>query len=114
MKFMVAPSRSLALKYASQFARVADMFNPQGQGLQSTPSQYADYYKKITSQIRSANGNIKIIAELSTARGNLASMERSFSLVANVVDGMTSWYTNTSDGLKQLDAFLSWFDQNYR
>jgi hypothetical protein len=110
MKFMVAPSRSLALKYASQFASVADMFNPQGQGLQSTPDAYADYYKKITSQIRSANGNIKIIAELSTSRGNLWSMERSFSLVANLVDGVTSWYAN--DGLNQLNAFLTYLKQS--
>ena len=44
----------------------------------------------MTSKLNAAHLGMLIIAELSTARGDLATMEKSLSLVANVVDGVTS------------------------
>jgi hypothetical protein len=111
LQFMVAPSRDLNLRFASQFAALADIYDPQGQGLQPNPSQYAAYYDNITSQIRAANPHVKIIAQVSTAKGNLQNMERCFSLVANVVVGVTSWYQYKD--LSQLNQFLSWFRTNF-
>jgi hypothetical protein len=111
MLFMVAPSRNTNLRYASQFAAFADIYNPQGQALQPNPAQYAAYYDNISSQIRAANPRIKIIAEVSTARGDLQNMEKCFSLVSNVVDGVTVWYQFKD--LAQVNEFLSWHRSNY-
>lgn len=77
--FMVSTTRKLDLQYASQFAAVLDFYNLQGQALQSRPSEYAAFYKDITAQIRTANPHIKIVAQVSTLRGDLQSMQQCFS-----------------------------------
>lgn len=110
--FMVSTTRKLDLQYASQFAAVSDFYNPQGQALQSSPSEYASFYKDIAAQIRTANPHIKIVAQVSTLRGDLQSMQQSFSLVADFVDGVIVWYATTPDSLKQLNSFLNWFSTN--
>jgi hypothetical protein len=114
LKLIAAPSHKLTDIFGSNFAPFADMYILQAQAYQSNSSAYQVYVNNMTSKLKAAHLGMPVIAELSTARGNLASMEKSFSLVANTVDGMTSWYANTPDGLNQLNAFLSWFQQNYR
>jgi hypothetical protein len=114
LKLIATPSHKLTDKFAPNFAAVADLYILQAQAYQSNSSSYQVYVNNMTSKLKAAHLGMPVIAELSTARGDLASMKKSFSLVANVVDGVTSWYANTPDGLNQLNAFLSWFQQNYR
>jgi hypothetical protein len=106
--FMVSTTRNLDLQYASQFAPFADIYNPQGQALQSSPSEYASFYKDITAKIRTANPHIKILAQVSTLRGDLQSMQQSFSLVAPYVDGVIFWYGTTPEQLMLIKQFLNW------
>lgn len=40
-------------------------------------------------------------------------MKESFSQVADIVDGVSCWYSNDAIGLNMLRDFVQWFKQNY-
>ncbi len=114
LKFIAAPSHRLTDKYYSSFAPDADIYILQAQPYQSNSSQYKSYVESIVPKLRASHPGMQIITELSTARGDLQSMQLGFSSVAKIVDGVASWYANTPDSLAQLNQFLEWFQQNYR
>jgi hypothetical protein len=114
LKLIAAPSHLLTDKYYSAFARVADVYILQAQAYQSNSSQYKSYVDSIVPKLRASHSGMPVITELSTARGDLKNMEQSFSSVASIVDGVTSWYANRPDALAQLNQFLGWFEMNYR
>lgn len=114
LKLIAAPSKSLTDKYYSSFAPLADIYILQAQAYQSNSSQYKGYVDSIIPKLRTAHAGMPVITELSTARGDLQSMKQSFSSVADMVDGVTTWYSNTPQALAQLTQFLAWFHQNYR
>jgi hypothetical protein len=114
LKLAAAPSHKLTDTYYASFAPLVDIYILQSQAFQSDSSQYKSYVNSIVPKLRAAHPGMPIIAELSTARGNLQNMMESFSSVANIVDGVTSWYANRPDALAQLNQFLSWFQQNYK
>ena len=63
--------------------------------------------------LKAVNPDIRIITELSTNKGSVSDMEKSFSMVAQYVDGVTVWQESVND-LSQVKRFLEWYNQNYR
>ena len=113
MKCMVTPARALTTQFGAQIAEYVDFYNIQAQGLQAQPSQYKAYVENIVSKLRSANSEMSITVQVSTSRGTLDNMKESFSQVADIVDGVSCWYSNDSEGLNMLGDFVQWFKQNY-
>ena len=114
LKFMVAPSRELTSLYGDQFAKFVDIYDVQAQSLQSKPNEYKDYVEQIVKKLRSSNPEISISAQVSTERGSLDSMRNSISLVAESVDGVTSWYSGDQKALGKLKSFVKWFSDKYK
>jgi hypothetical protein len=113
MAFMSTPSGNVIRPHVEAFAQYSDIVNPQGQTLQQNASTYAQYIINTSSQLRAVNPSIKIIAELSTVKGDVQNMKQAFMSVAPYVDGATIWYRNTPVDLEQIKQFLSWFRSNY-
>jgi hypothetical protein len=114
LKFMVAPSRELTSLYGAQFAKFVDIYDVQAQSLQSKPNEYKNYVEQIVKKLRSSNAEISISAQVSTDRGSLDSMKNSISLVAESVDGVTSWYSGDQKALAKLEGFVKWFSDKYK
>jgi hypothetical protein len=114
LQFIVAPSRSLTDRYYSSIAPFADIYILQAQAFTSDPTKFKSYVQGIVPKINAVNPGMPIIVEVSTARGTLAEMMRCFSAVSGIVDGVTIWYGNTPEDLRQVNEFLRWFDENYK
>jgi hypothetical protein len=114
MKFMVSPSMMLTADFGTQFAPFVDIYNIQAQSLQSRPDEYNDFVEQTVRDLRLANPEISISAQVSTARGSLEGMKKSIASVIDIVDGTSSWYTDDRQGLNRLNSFLKWFNDNYR
>jgi hypothetical protein len=114
MKFMISPSIMLTSEYGSQFAPFVDLYNIQAQSLQTRPNEFNDFVEEVVRELRSANPDISISAQVSTARGSLESMKRSISSVVDIVDGISSWFTDDRVGLVKLNGFIKWFNNEYR
>ncbi len=114
MKFMITPSINLTTHYGTQFAPFVDMYNIQAQSLQSKPYEYRYYVDQIVKELRLANPEMAISVQVSTTRGTLESMKKSFWLVADIVDGTSSWYSNDLGGLNKIRSFIEWFNHKYR
>ena len=114
LKFMVAPSRELTSLYGAQFAKFVDIYDIQAQSLQSKPNEYKNYIEQTVKKLRSNNAEISISAQVSTDRGSLDSMKNSISLVAESVDGVTSWYSGDQKALAKLESFVKWFSDKYK
>jgi hypothetical protein len=114
LKFMVAPSRELTSLHGAQFAKFVDIYDVQAQSLQSKPNEYKNYVEQIVKKLRSSNAEISITAQVSTDRGSLDSMKNSISLVAESVDGVTSWYSGDQKALVRLESFVKWFSDKYK
>ena len=72
-----------------------------------------NYVEQIVKKLRSSNAEISITAQVSTDRGSLDSMKNSISLVAESVDGVTSWYSGDQKALIKLESFVKWFSEKY-
>jgi hypothetical protein len=114
MKFMISPSMKITADFGTQFAPFVDIYNIQAQSLQSRPNEYNDFVEQTVRELRSANPEISISVQVSTARGSLEGMKKSIALVIDTVDGTSSWYTNDRKGLDRLSSFVKWFNDNYR
>ncbi|HEU4446341.1 MAG TPA: hypothetical protein VFR94_16840 [Nitrososphaeraceae archaeon] len=114
MKFMISPSIMLTADFGTQFAPFVDIYNIQAQSLQSRPNEFNDFVKEIARDLRSANPEISISTQVSTARGSLDNMKRSISSVVDIVDGISSWFTDDRNGLNKLNGFIRWFNNEYR
>jgi hypothetical protein len=114
MEFMVAPSHELTNLYGAQFAKYADVYDIQAQSLQSKPNEYKKFVEQVVNELRSSNPRISIIAQVSTDRGSLDSMKNCISFVAELVDGVTSWYSGDQKALDKLASFVAWFSDTYK
>jgi len=112
--FMSSPSRLLTDKYYYSFAKVSDIYQLQAQAFESNPSNYSTYVHNTIPKLKNAHPGMPVSVETSTARGTVFQMEQCFSLVADVVDGSSSWYTDDSAGYTALEQYLRWFVTNYR
>jgi hypothetical protein len=114
MLFMLSPSMMITADFGTQFAPFVDIYNIQAQSLQSRPNEYNDFVEHTVRELRSANPEISISVQVSTARGSLEGMKESIALVIDIVDGASSWYTDDHQGLNRLSSFVEWFNDNYR
>jgi hypothetical protein len=114
MKFMISPSIKLTADFGTQFAPFVDIYNIQAQSLQSRPNEYNNFVEQTVRELRSANPEISISVQVSTARGSLEGMKKSIMSVIDIVDGTSSWYTDDRTGLNKLGGFVKWFDNKYR
>ena len=114
MKFMITPSIMLTADFGAQFAPFVDIYNIQAQSLQSRPNEYNNFVEQTVRELRSANPEISISAQVSTARGSLENMKKSIASVIDIVDGTSSWYTDDRKGLNKLSGFIKWFNDKYR
>ena len=55
--------------------------------------------------LKAVNHDIRIITELSTNKDSISNMEKSFSMVAQYVDGVTVWQESAND-LSKVTRFL--------
>jgi hypothetical protein len=99
--------------YVNQFAPYADIYVIQAQGNESQPSMYKSNVVGAINALRAANPNARIITELSTNTGTLSDMKKSFSMVAQNVDGVTVWPESVK-GLSKVKKFLEWYNAIYR
>lgn len=113
IKLILTPSGRLTELYAKEFAKYTDVYVLQYQALQSTPEEYERYVKNIVKEIRDSNPNVKVIAQVSTLRGDMKSMIDSFNRVKEVIDGITIFYGLDKEEISKLDKFLSYID-NFR
>src|SRR5215212_1175396 len=114
LKFLAVPGYPFNTHaYISQFAPYADIYVIQAQGNESKPSVYQSSVKTRIDTLKQLNPDIRIITELSTNKGTVSDMEKSFSMVAQYVDGVTIWQESVSD-LSKVKRFLEWYNQNYR
>jgi len=114
LKFLAVPGYPFDTNaYISQYAPYADIYVIQAQGNESKPSVYQSSVKSQIEILKAVNPDIRIITELSTNKGTVLDMEKSFSMVAQYVDGVTVWQESVND-LSKVKRFLEWYNQNYR
>jgi hypothetical protein len=114
LKFLAVPGYPFNTNaYISQFAHFADLYVIQAQGNESKPSIYQSSVKSRIDTLKAVNPEIRIITELSTNKGTVSDMQKSFSMVAHYVDGVTMWQGSVKD-LPKVKQFLEWYNQNYR
>ncbi|GIU72278.1 MAG: hypothetical protein KatS3mg003_1757 [Candidatus Nitrosocaldaceae archaeon] len=106
LKLMVAPSGRLTEIYAKELVRFTDVYILQYQALQSNPDDYEKYVKNIVTEIRKVDNNVKLVAQVSTLRGDVKSMIDSFNRVKAVVDGVTIFYGLEHEEIDKLRIFL--------
>ena len=114
LKFLAIPGYPFNTNaYVSQFAHYADIYVIQAQSNESQPLVYQSSVKSQIDALKAVNPNIRIITELSTNKGTVLDMQKSFSMVAQYVDGVTVWQESVKD-LSKVKRFLEWYDRNYR
>jgi hypothetical protein len=113
LQFMAAPSHILTDEYYSSFAKVSDLYNLQAQAFESNPSRYTAYVHSTISNLKSVHPGMPVSVETSTALGTVSQMEQCFSLVADVADGSSTWYTDDAVGYTALQQYLNWFASHY-
>jgi len=110
MQFVLSMSSTNWNQQAATVVPSVDFAILQGEENQSTTSSYSSYYSSISTTIRSKNSNTKLIAEVSTSRGDLTSMQNCVCAVYNFIDGVTVTYTPTdSTSVNQLKSFVNWY-----
>jgi hypothetical protein len=114
LKLLAIPSHKLTDIYYATFAPLADIYGLQAQAYQPDPTQYKAYVSGIVPKLKSAHPGMPVITEVSTNQGTVSNMKKAFSSVADIVDGVTIWYSNTPADLSKVDQFLRWFDSTYR
>ncbi|MEM2856261.1 MAG: hypothetical protein QW416_04080 [Candidatus Nitrosocaldaceae archaeon] len=110
-KMMLSPSGRLTEVYAREFAPYADIYILQYQALQSNPEEYARYVRDIVREIREVDSDVKLIAQVSTLRGDVNSMIDSINRVKDVVDGVTIFYGLEKSEIEKLRVFLDYIKQ---
>jgi hypothetical protein len=114
LKFLAVPGYPFDTNtYVSQFAPYADIYVIQAQGNESQPSMYKSNVVGAINALRAANPNARVITELSTNTGTLSDMKKSFSMVAQNVDGVSVWPESVK-GLSKVKKFLEWYNAIYR
>jgi hypothetical protein len=112
LKLLAIPSHKLTDVYYNSFAPLADIYGLQAQVYQPNTSEYKTYVQGIVPKLKAAHPGMPIITEISTNQGSANNMKLAFSMVDDIVDGVTIWYKE--EGITKLNNFLEWFDQNYR
>jgi hypothetical protein len=114
LKFLAVPGYPFDTNtYVSRFAPYADIYVIQAQGNESEPSMYKSNVVGAINALHAANPNARVITELSTNTGTLSDMKKSFSMVAQNVDGVTVWPETLKD-LSKVKKFLEWYNAIYR
>jgi hypothetical protein len=107
LKFLAVPGHPVdTARTAGQFASFADLYIIQAEPKQSDPDAYKSFVVSIVNAVKAANTDTTIITELSTEKGTVSNMKECFSLVANYVDGVTSWYENEDDDFSVINNII--------